>query len=58
MYKLGSEDVVRDASAEGSSSRPGTKGKAQGAVKAAVVELDVFWKGKLCEDEVEMVIRW
>jgi hypothetical protein len=36
MYKLGSEDVVSDASVEGSSRRPGSKGKAQGAVKAAM----------------------
>ena len=32
--------------------------RAQGAVEAAVVELDVFGKGELCEEEVEMMIRW
>ena len=58
---MGGRDVVRDASAEGSGSRPRPKGKAQGAVEAAVfgfaVELDVFGKGELCEDGVEMMIR-
>ena len=39
MYKVGSEDVVGDASAEGSNRRPGPKGKAQGAVRVAVFGL-------------------
>jgi hypothetical protein len=36
MYKMGGADVVGDASAEGSSMRPGPKGKARGDVKATV----------------------
>ena len=43
MYKVGGEDVVGDASAEGLNRRPGPKGKAQGAVKAAVFGLRSSW---------------
>jgi hypothetical protein len=40
MYKLGGEDVISDASTEGSRfsrMRPGRMGKAQGAVRVAVL---------------------
>jgi hypothetical protein len=36
MYKMGGEDDVSDASAEGSRRRPGRKGKMQGAIRVAV----------------------
>jgi hypothetical protein len=35
MYKMGGEDYVGDASAEGSR-RPGRKGKTQGAIRGSV----------------------
>jgi hypothetical protein len=61
MYKLGGEDVVGDASTKGSSRRPGYKGKARGAVKAAVFSCGRarrVWEDELREDEVEVMIRW
>jgi hypothetical protein len=60
MYKLGGEDVIGDASTKGSSRRPGSKGKARGAVKAAVFSCGrtrCVWEGELREDEVEMMMR-
>ena len=54
------EDVVGDASTEGLNRRPGPKGKAQDLSRrpgSVAVELDVFGKGELCEDEVKVVIR-
>ena len=41
MYKVGGEDIIGDASAEGSNRRAGPKEKAQGAVKAAVFGLQL-----------------
>ena len=52
MYKPGGEDVVGDASAEGSTGRPGRMWKTRGAVRAAMFGLRLIWMcsgGKLCE---------
>ena len=43
MYKPGGEAVVGDASAEGSTRRPGRMWKTQGAVRAAVFGLRSIW---------------
>ena len=58
---MGGRDVVHDASAEGLGSRPRSRGRCRELVKVAMfgfaVELDMFEKGELCKDGVEMMIR-
>ena len=61
MYKLAARTSSAMPAQRGRTGDPGPKGKAQGAVKrrpcSVAVELDVFGKGQLCEDEVKVMIR-
>ena len=60
MYKPGGEDVVGDASAEGSTGRPGRMWKTRGAVRAAMFGLRLIWMcsgGKLCEVVMIWTVR-
>ena len=62
MYKVGGEDIIGDDSARGVEQETRTKGEGAGCCQGGhvrlAVELDVFGKGELCEDEVEMMMRW